>query len=199
MDAVNHKRSILTYPIASGEMYYAVANERAVYLQGDPEAGFSLYGQILNGGDASSANLAEVLLEFAMTWSTPGDPSEARRQMQIFGKHLGEALADQRARAKPVNGALGCAAGALEDVLRSLKAPFGVQHTKSKVRYELDRCPLCVTAEVTGTDREAELARHALHALYRSLVNAIDPGLQIKVSGEPNAKHAISVVAPTSK
>jgi hypothetical protein len=44
MEAVNHKRPILTYPIASGKMYYVVANERAVYLQGAPEAGFSLCG-----------------------------------------------------------------------------------------------------------------------------------------------------------
>jgi hypothetical protein len=44
MDAANHRRPILTYQIASGQTYYAAVNERTVYLQGDPEAGFSLCG-----------------------------------------------------------------------------------------------------------------------------------------------------------
>jgi len=46
MDGANQGRPILTYPIASREMHYAVANERTVYLQGDLQAGFSLSGQI---------------------------------------------------------------------------------------------------------------------------------------------------------
>jgi hypothetical protein len=49
MDGANQGRPILTYPIASSEMHYAVANERTVYLQGDLEAGFSLPGQIPGG------------------------------------------------------------------------------------------------------------------------------------------------------
>jgi hypothetical protein len=73
-------------------MRYAVENERTVYLQGAPETGFSLYGEIPDGGEASFVNLGEVLLEFAMSWDVPGAPTEARRQMQIFGTHIGEAL-----------------------------------------------------------------------------------------------------------
>jgi hypothetical protein len=198
MNAGNHKRSILTYPIASGENCYAVANERTVNLKGDPEAGFSLYGQIPDGGDASSVSLAEALLEFAMTWNTPGDPSEARRQMQIFGKHLGEALADQRARAKPVHGALGRVGDALEDVFRSLGAAFAYCQNDGEVRYQLDPWPLQVTAEATGMRREAELAHQALIAICQSLVGALAPELSIRLPSGPDIEQVISIVAATS-
>ena len=200
MDGANHGSPILTYQIASGQTYYAAVNERAVYLQGDTEIGFSLYGQIPGESEASSVNLAAVLLEFAMAWNVPGDASEARRQMQIFGRRLGEALADQRAQAEPANGALGRAAAALEDVFRSLNAPLANrQQTKNELRYELDQCPLRVAAEVTGMGREADPAHHALNAICQSLVSAIDPKLRIQLPGGPNAEHVIRVLAPASQ
>ena len=99
MGSVNHKKQVLTYPIASGGMCYAVENERTVYLEGDAGAGHKLYGQLPGGSEASAVNLAEVLLEFAMTWNAPGDQSEARRQMQVFGGHIGQALGRQSAAA----------------------------------------------------------------------------------------------------
>jgi hypothetical protein len=179
-------------------MRYAVENERTVYLQGAPETGFSLYGEIPDGGEAAFVNLGEVLLEFAMSWDVPGAPTEARRQMQIFGTHIGEALADQSARAKPVNGVLGRAACALEDVFRSMDASFAYRQSKSEMHYELDRCPLHAVAQVTGMRREAELAHHALNAICQSLVSAIDPELQIQLPGGPNLEHTISILAPTS-
>lgn len=192
------KRELVTYPIGSGEMCYAVQNERTVYLQGDPETGFSLYGQTPGGGEASSVNLAGVLLEFAMTWNAPGDPSEARRQMQIFGGHIGQALATQSARSKPANAGLGLAAGALEDVFRSLEASFAYRGTKSEVRYHFDQSPLHAAAEVTGLEQEAELAHYAFNAICQSLVSALDPELRIQLPGGPNAEHTISVTSPAS-
>ena len=92
MSSVDHRRQILTYQIASGEMRYVVENERAVYLQGDPETGFIIYGEIPDERDASSVNLAEVLLEFAMAWNAPGDASEARGRMHVFADVLGKSV-----------------------------------------------------------------------------------------------------------
>lgn len=200
MGSVDRRRQILTYQIASGEMRYVVENERTVYLQGDPETGFILYGEIPDEGDVSSVNLAEVLLEFAMSWHAPGDQSEARRQMETFGRHIGEALADQIAQTMPVSGVLQRAAHALEDVFRSLNAPLAnQQQTKNELRYELDQCPLRVAAEVTGMGREADPAHHALNAICQSLVSAIDPKLRIQLPGGPNAEHVIRVLAPASQ
>lgn len=198
MGSVNHKKQVLTYPIASGEMCYAVENERTVYLEGDPETGYNLYGQVPGGTEASAVNLAEVLLEFAMTWNAPGDPPEARRQMQVFGGHIGEALATQDVQVKPINCVLGRAAGALEDVFLSLDASFACRQTKSEVRFQLDQSPLSSAAELTGLEQEAELAHHAFNAICQSLVSAIDPELQVQLPGGPNEEHTISVMAPTS-
>jgi hypothetical protein len=197
MDNVNHSRPVLTYPIASGGPYYAVVNHRTVYVQGDPETGFSLYGEIPGGSEGSVVNLAKMLLEFAMAWNTSEDIVEARHQMQRFGKHLGEALAKQRTPAKPVNGALGRAAEALEDVFRSLDASYARRRTDSEVCYQLDPGPLHMAAEVTTSEQEVGLAHHALKAICQNVVGALDPELRFKWSNGFNAEQVISVVAPT--
>ena len=197
MEKMNRSRPVLTYPIASGELYYAVVNERTVYLQGDSEAGFSLYGEIPGGGEGSSVNLAKMLLEYARAWNTSGDAVEARRQMQRFGRHLGEALAEQRAPAKPVNGVLGRAADALEDVFRSLDTSFARRQTDCEVRYQLDPCPLHMAAEASTLEQEVGLAHHALKAICQNVVGAIDPKLRLELPNGPNGEQVISVVAPT--
>jgi len=197
MDKVNHSEPVLSYPIVSGGLYPAVVNERTVYLQGDPEAGFNLYGQILGGNAGSAVNLARMLLEFAMAWNTSDDSVEARGQMEGFGQHLGEALASHRATAKPGNGTLGCAAEALEDVFRSLDVSFARRQTDSEVRYQLDPGPLHKAAEVTTSEQEIGLAHHALKAICQNVVGALDPKLRFKLSNGFNAEQVISVVAPT--
>jgi hypothetical protein len=196
MGSANHKQQVLTYPIASGEMCYAVENERTVYLEGGAKTGFNLYGQIAGGTEASAVNLAEVLLELAMTWSAPGDPSEARHQMQKFGGRIGEALGTQSAASQPVNSVLARAALALEDVLLSLGAPFAFRHTNGHVRFQLGQSPLRVAAESTGLEREVELAHHAFSALCQSVVSAVSSELQLKLPGSPDAEHIISLTAP---
>jgi hypothetical protein len=181
-------------------MRYVVENERAVYLQDDPETGFIIYGEIPDEGDATSVNLAEVLLEFATSWDAPGDQSEAQRQSEILGRHIGEAVADRIAQTIPASSGLQRAACALEDILHSLDVPFAnQQQTRNKLRYELDQYPLHPTAEVTSTSRAVELAHHTLNAICQSLVSAIDPKLQIQLPGGPNAEHVIRVRAPTSE
>jgi len=191
MDGINHMAPILSYPIASGEMYYAVANERTVWLQGNPEAGFSLYGAIPGGSEASSVNLAEMLLEFAMAWNTAGDASQARRRMQVFGSHLGQALAEKRAQAKPVDGVLERAANAVEDILRSLDASFACWQTESEVRYQIDPSPLQVVAGATGMECATELAHHALNAMCESVVGVLAPELHVQLPDGPNAEQVI--------
>jgi hypothetical protein len=179
-------------------MCYAAENERTIYLQGDAETGFSLYGQIAGGGQASRVNLAQVLLEFAMTWNAPGDPSEARRQMQKFGGRIGEALGTQSAAAQPVNSVLARAALALEDVLLSLDAPFAFRHTNGQVRFQLGQSPLQVAAEANGLEREVDLAHHAFSALCQSTVGAVSPDLQLQLPGSPNVEHTISLTAASN-
>lgn len=86
----------------------------------------------------------------------------------------------------------------LEDVFRSLDAPVANQQTKNELRYGLDQCPLRVAAEATGMGPEADLAHHALNALYQNLISAIDPKLRIQLPGGPDTEHAIRVLGPTS-
>ena len=197
MEKVNHSQPVLTYPIGSGGLCHEWVNERTVYVEGDPEAGFSLVGEIPGGGEDSTVNLARMLLEFAMAWNSSEDRVEARRQMERFGQHLGEALAQQRTPAKLVNGTLGPAAEALEDIFRSLDVSFARRRTDSEVRYQLEPGPLQAAAEVTTSEQEVRLAQHALKAICQNVVGALDPELRLNLSNGINAEQVISVVAPS--
>jgi hypothetical protein len=115
--------------------------------------------------------------------------------MEIFGRHIAEALADQITQTMPVSGVLQRAAHALEDVFRSLNASFADQQTKNELRYELDQCPLRVVAKATGMCREVDRAHHALNTTCQSLVSAIDPKLRIQLPDGPNAEYVIRVLA----
>jgi hypothetical protein len=55
-----------------------------------------------------------------------------------------------------------------------------------------------VVAEVTGTEREVELAHHALNAMCRSVVGALGPELRIQLPSGPDVEQVISVAVPTS-
>jgi hypothetical protein len=93
---------------------------------------------------------------------------------------------------------LGHAADVLEDILCSLDTSFAYCQTESEVRYHLDPCPLQVAAEVTGMEREVELAHHALNAMCQSVVGSIDPELRMRLPSGPNVEQVISIAAPTS-
>jgi hypothetical protein len=185
---------LYSYAIASADMFYSEMNQRTIYVRDDPDTGFHIWGEIPGAGTVA-AHLGQVLLEYAMTCAAQGNLPQAYRQMDTFGKYIGEALAVQIMQGTPAETGTHRAACALECVLESMGVPFTVEQANGELRYVLDHCPLCDTAEHTGI-QQVELAHHALNALCRSLIRAIDPELGMRLPAKPRVDHIFSVLTP---
>lgn len=181
---------LYSFTIASGDMFYSEMNQRVIYMQDDSDSGFHIWGEIPGGAGITASDLSEVLLEYAMTASASSDLPGAYRQMDTFGKKLGESLAVRIMQSTPAESAEHRAACALECVLEALDVHFTVEQTGGQLSYALDFCPLCAKAEQTGI-RHVELAHHGLTALCSSLIHAFDPELAVRMPARPGMNHIL--------
>jgi hypothetical protein len=186
-----------SYVIASADMYYSEQDRRVVYVRDDPENGFQIWGEIPTSGSISAVNLCEILLEYAMTCNAMCDPSQAVRQMEIFGDRLGRMLACHIRDTMPVEKTTHLAACGLECIIESLGVNFTVEQDEIELRFILDSCPVSTTAERTGL-RHVKLARDGMKCLCHSLTHAIDPDLIVNTPVESDVKQVFSVKFPAN-
>jgi formate transporter len=184
---------LYSFTIASADMFYSEINQREIYVRDDPETGFHIWGELPGGGGVADADLGEILLEYAMTCAAQGSLPQAYRQMDTFGKSLGERLAIRIIQSTPAEATVNRAACALECVLESLGVQFVVEQDGGELSYTLDSCPLCDKAARTGLS-QVELAHHGLNALCHSLVEALDPDLIMRLPREPDRDQIFTVV-----
>ncbi len=188
--------TLFSYPITSADMFYSEMGQREVAFNDDPVHGYSISGEIPNVG-GSTISLPEALLEYAMTCiaTARGDTAQAYRQMDDFGKRLGEGVAVQVLQSTPAEAAAERASCAMECVLRSMNVPFTLDKTDSELRYSLSLCPLCETSEESGL-RHVELGHHGINALFRGLIRALDPALGIRLPSISHSDHIFAVRTP---
>jgi formate/nitrite transporter len=184
---------LCSYILASGDMFIHEANQREIYVRDDPVEGFQIWGEIPGQDAIPAADLGQILLEYSMSCLSCGNIPQAYRQMDAFGKHIGEALAVKMIEGMPARDATLRAIAALQCVFESMKVTFKVQEIDGKVSYVLDHCPLCKKADETGV-RHVELAHHGLNALCQSQVDALAPGLALRLPSDPTIDHTFSVI-----
>ncbi len=171
---------LYSFTVASADMFYSEMAQRDIYVRDDAETGFHIWGEVAGGGGMSAADLGEILLEYAMSAVAAGDLPHAFRQIDKFGKHLGEALAVRIMQCTPADNPVSRAACALECVLEALDVQFVVEHDGDQLSYILDHCPLCDKSDRTGLS-QVEVAHHGLNALCHSVIRALDPDLKVKL------------------
>jgi formate transporter len=183
---------VYSFTIASGDMYYSEMNQRDIYVRDDPASGFHIWGEFPDGGSACT-DLGEVLLEYAMSAAAQGDLPQAYRQMDRFGKRLGESLALQILRGTPGENSTSRAACALECVLEAMDVHFVVDQDGDELIYTLDFCPLCEKSERTGLS-QVELAHHGLNALCHTMIRALDPEFRVRLPRQPGADRIFRMI-----
>lgn len=188
---------LLSYDIASRDMYNNVVNERVIYTCDDPVSGFRIWGELPGAGDASAIDLCQILLEYSMVCATSSDTPGAYRAMESFSKRLGETLAIQLMKATPAETGEHRAACALECVLESMRAHFILQEQTGEIDFLLKKCPLCEKAK-NSCIWDLDLAHHGLNVLVQSLIHAINPNLKLKKPVRPQMDHIFSII-PSSE
>jgi hypothetical protein len=165
---------ICRYPIASADMYYAEVGQREVFASDDPHKGFRIWGELSGGGEVSAIPLCEVFLEYAMLCKAWGNDEDAYRQMENFGKGLGEAAAFYIQEYVLPEGLSNPGACALECLLESMNANLAVEQIGPELRFLIYQCPFEETARRTGLT-QTELAHVGMNAMCQSLLQAVEP------------------------
>lgn len=184
---------LLGYPIASGDIYYSVVNERIVCVCDDPLQGFHIWGEIPGGGINTAVDLCQVFLEYAMTYAAGYDQAQVLCNMDRFGRRLGDALAGHIKSSTPMETAKKLGVCALECILESMNAHFTVEQHGIGLRFILECCPLRLAAERTGL-YDVELAHYGINALCQSLIHALEPKSKVFAPASERADHTFLVV-----
>jgi heterodisulfide reductase subunit C len=191
-----HITKLLSFPIASGDTYYSVVNERIICICDDPVQGFQIWGEIPGGRKDTAVDLCQVFLEYAMTCAAGYDRPQAFRNMKSFGSRLGKAVAGYIKRNSSMDMAKDLGALALECILEAMNAHFTIEQHGFELRFVPERCPLCLVAESTGFN-DVELAHFGINALCQSLIHALDPKSDVHIPATGQAGHTfiVSLVA----
>jgi hypothetical protein len=173
------EKPLLAFFIASADMTYSEIAEREVYLLGDPELGYAIRGEIVGCGEGCYTDLNQILLEYALSCEGCIDQQSAEASIANFGRRLGTLLVSRLPLNDPALADFERLSRAFVCVLDSMSVPYNMAHMPERLQYTLDYCPLCEAGQITGLNRELELARYGFAALCQSLVSALAPGWSV--------------------
>lgn len=185
---------LCSYTIGSGDMYYSEEEKRNVFISGDAQNGFRIWGQLVDIENARPIGLDEILLEDALACEVPGHLTEGKQMEEIFATHIGTAVAHNIIKRTPGATANTIADLSLQCILHSLNASYRVKELNGGKQYQLDHCPLCAAAERIGIP-EVKMAHHALHTLLQSMALTIDPALTVQQPSSRHDEHIFAIAA----
>jgi hypothetical protein len=196
-NAVESKtKALLSYVIASADLYYEEANQRTIYVQTDDGTCFRIWAEIKNIGEISAANLCEIFLEYSLNCQTQGSSAASRSCMQEFAEILGQRLAVYiRQRICPPIERTDVPYCAMSCILDSMQVNYTVQETPQELRFILDRCPLYSTSLRTGLC-EVEMAHYGVGIFCDSVIRSLDPSLSVSVPLATGDEHVFIVTLP---
>jgi hypothetical protein len=173
---------LMVYPVGSADKMYIEVNQRELMVRHDPTLGPVLRGEVPGCGAECAADLGQVILEYVVAC----DRCEDESVFDEFGAQIGVALAAHVRRSLPDDSVLKQATRALLCVLNSQRASYSTQQAPIGLRFALYDCPLCVAAANSGIGGREDQAHRVLYALYRALIQTLDPGLHIDLPARPH-------------
>ncbi len=188
-----HITQLFSYPIASGDIYYSVINERMLCVCDDPVQGLHIWGEIPGGGIDNAADLCQVFSEYAMTCAAGNEEAQAFRNMESFGNRLGEALAVYIKNSTSMDMSKNPGARSLECILEAMNAQFTIEQRDKEQRFVLESCPLCSEAKQKSL-YDVDLAHYGINALCQSLIHALDPNSDVHALASQQGDHTFLVV-----
>ena len=193
--AVESSMIITRYPLASRNKRHPVERERTIYLQGNPDTGYSFYGAFYGPAGQlerqAAVNLAGILLEIAMSQTAPGLFDQGAIRVRYLGRLLGHTLARRLIQDLPGTKSIDRVVIGLESILRSLDASWSKHFNNLDICYQITRCPLVSALEHEFFGSDVNLAHFGLTSMCDSLAHTIDPTFSVHFPDGPEANHYI--------
>ncbi len=171
---------LLQYSVSSGDMFFAEVEQRAVLLGKDDAGHIRIWGEDV-GGPSHKVGLCRIFLEYAMFAASGCSMAEALDHMESFGGRLGHNLAMYIQENPDLVAADDPTVRALEQVFGAIGVDFTEDHLQAGVRFLASHCPIEEAAKRSGL-ANTELARHGVHAMCRTLIYEMNPGVILLTS-----------------
>lgn len=191
-----HAIPLCRYAVASGDMFYSEVNERVIYVSEMPGNGFRVWMQVADQGPVLAAGLCQIFLEYALACAAAGEHSQACAELEAFGRKVGQGLSVQIKMCAQAKAIADVAGYAIECVLKTMNVHFTLEQSGAERRYKLERCPLGLAAESSGM-REIEMAYRGVNAMCQSMIDAIEPGLNVQTVHSADEEQVLFLVSPT--
>jgi formate transporter len=190
-------KKISQYNIASADMYYSEMGQREIYVYDDPGEGLRIWGEMPMEGTATSIDLCQILLEYALFCRTAREAEQSYEDMNSFCGRLGKSLADYLKETIPFKSASDPGACALESVLDAIHAHLDIEHIGPELRFIVAGCPLLDVSKQSGL-REIELAQYGFNVICQSLIETIDPHLLLYAPLGSESNQVFTLLKPTN-
>ena len=170
---------LLSYPIASSDMWYSEIGQREIYLRGEPQQGLYLQGEIPDCGPGCYANLSEVLLEYCCGCEQCLGASVNASLVCPFADRLGRQLMAKLQDLVSETSEIDRVSAIMDILLNSMGVAFEKVLTADGLRYDLADPPITGAARgsgLSGLRQWGSLAQRAFVALSSFVVQATAPG-----------------------
>jgi len=186
---------LLSYVIASADMYYAEMEQREVFLSCDEQGGFRIGGKMADGESSTTIGLFEIFLEYALYCCSWAGAEEALFNMQDFGERFGKALAKQLENNILLSKSRNSTSHMLRYIFETVDAHPAVENVEAGVRIILTDYPLEKAAERSGLG-DVELAHHGINSMCQSLVRCLHPKVSLSTSSDARSEFIFTILTP---
>lgn len=179
---------LISYAIASSDMWYSEIGQREIYLRREPQQGLYLRGEIPECGPDCYANLSEILLEYCCGCEQCRGHSGTASLVCPFADRLGRQLMAKLHDLVPETPDIERVSAVMDIILNSMDIAFEKVVTADGLRYELANPPISKAdggSGFSGLYQWGSLAERAFVALSSFVVQAAAPGWIFVPPSEP--------------
>ena len=191
-----HVTRLLSYVIASADMYYAEMEQRDVFLSCDEQGNFCIGGKMADGEPSTTIDLFEIFLEYALYCCSWAGGEEALYNMQDFGERFGRSLAKQLENNVLLFKSRNSASYILRYIFETVDSHPAVENVDAGVRVIITDYPLEEAAKRSGL-WNIELAHYGINSMCQSLIRCLNPGVSLKTSSDTRSEFIFTILTPS--
>lgn len=192
----SHPTRLLSYVIASADMYYTEMDRCDVFLSCNEQGSLRIWGQTACGEPPITLDLFEIFLEYALYCCSCADREEALSAMQNFGERLGSLLAHELEHTILLSRSCTSASQILKYILDTVDAHPCVEREDSGARVIVPDCPLEKAAKRSGL-WNIELAHHGINSMCQCLIRYINPHLAVSAASDAHSEFIFTILTPS--
>jgi hypothetical protein len=176
-------------------MYYTEMERRDIFLSGDEQGTFCIWGKTVDGEPSTKIDLFQIFLEYALYCCTRANAEETLCNMREFGERLGRSLAEQFGNNSQLSLSYKSACQILKNVFETVDTHPFVETVDAGVRVIVTDYPLEKAAKRSGL-WNVELARAGINSMCQSLIRCLNPSFVVSATSGAHSEFTFTILTP---